>query len=265
MNASISDLLDYYGILDVPLDAAQDEITLAFHRLRKQYAADLSARDPEIRQEAALALAELQEAYEVLSDGIRRWLYDQQLLDAMEQATAPRLQMLQATGRAPFGFSRAPHRLKPLPFSPPPQRGVGAFIRRLFIPQANGQKKQAMGVVRKLLLVPIPFCASTIVAALFWHLGQTTGYGFLFYLTAILSYPLILFPLHLRLQWFVRFTPMLSPLQKVFWTSLILIVATLFGWAWFALVDHNGKTPNPLDTYVWLALVMSVCLGLAYL
>jgi hypothetical protein len=265
MKASVSNLPDYYGILDVPLDATQDEITLAFYRLRKQYADDLSARNPEIRQEATLALAELQEAYEVLSDDIRRWLYDQQLLDAMGQTTVPHLQMLQATGRAPFGSNRAPQQLRPLPISPPPQRGVGAFIRRLLVPQAHGQKKRAMGVVRKLLLVPIPFCACTIMAMIFWRLGQTTGYGFLFYLTAILSYPLILFPLYFRLQWFVRFTPILSPLQKAFWTPLILLLATLFGWAWLALVDHNGKTPNPLDTYIWLALFMGVCLSLAYL
>jgi hypothetical protein len=265
MKSSVSDILDHYSILNVSLDATQDEITLAFYRLRKQYTPYLSALDPAIRQEAALALADLQEAYEVLSDDIRRWLYDQQLLDAAGSATMPRLQMLQATGKVPFGSNRAPQPIKPLPISPPPQRGVGAFIRRLFVPQANGQKKQAMGVVRKLLLVPIPFCTATFIAALFWQLGHVTGYWFLFDLTAILSYPLILFWVFFRLVWFVRFTPILSPLQKAIWTPLILCAATLFGWAWLALIDHNGKTPNPLDTYIWLALVMSVCLGLAYL
>lgn len=264
MKSSVSDILDYYGILNVSLDATQDEITLAFYRLRRQYAPYLSALDPAIRQEAALALAELQEAYEVLSDDIRRWLYDQQLLDTTGSATMPRLQMLQATGRVPFGSSRVPQPIKPLPISPAPQRGVGAFIRRMFIPNANGQKKQAMGVVRKLLLIPIPFCASTMMAALFWHFGQTTSYGFLFYLTAILSYPLILFPLLFRLQWFVRFTPILSPSQKALWTPLILFVATLVSWAWLALVDHDGKA-SPLDIYFWLVLFMSICLGLAYL
>jgi hypothetical protein len=265
MKSSVSDILDYYGILDVPPDATQDEITLAFYRLWKQYAPYLSAKDPEIRQEAALALAELEEAYEVLSDSIRRWLHDQQLPNAAGSATVPHLQMLQATGRMPFGSSRSPQQIRPLPISPPPQRGVGAFIRRMFIPQATGQKKRAMGVVRKLLLVPIPFCASTFIAAIFWQLGKATGYWFLFDLTAILSYPLTLVWLFLRLVWFVRFTPILSPLQKALWTPLILIVATLLSWAWLAFADHNGKTPSPLDIYFWLVLFMSVCLGLAYL
>ncbi|SRR5579885_890428 len=265
MKSSVSDLVDYYDILDVLSNATQDEITLAYYRLRKQYLPYLSASDPEIRQEAAFALAELQEAYEVLGDGIRRWLYDQHLSDAIEAATMPRLQMLQATGRTPFGSRRAHQQLRPLPISPPPQRGVGTLIRRLFVPQPHGQKKQAMGVVRKLLLVPIPFCAPAIITALFWQLGHATGYWLLFDLTAILSYPLILAWLLFRLQWPVRFTPILSPSQKVFWTPLILLLATLLSWAWIALADHNGKTPSPLDIYFWLVLFMSVCLGLAYL
>ena len=265
MKSSVSDVPDYYEMLDVPFDATQDEITLAFYRLRKHYVSYLSALDPELRREAALALAELEEAYEILGDSIRRWLYDQQLSDLTGAATMPPLQMLQATGKAPFGSRRAHQQLRPLPIPPPPQRGVGAFIRRLFVPQAHGQKKQAMGVVRKLLLVPIPFCASSFIAAVFWQLGQATGYGFLFDLTAILSYPLILCWLLFRLQWLVRFTPILSPPQKVFWTPLILLLATLLSWAWIALADHNSKTPGPLDIYFWLVLFMSVCLGLAYL
>ena len=265
MKSPVSDLPDYYRILDVPFDASQSEITLAFQFLAQQYYPYLMALDPEISQEAELALADIKEAYEILGDSIRRWLYDQQLRDKMGHAGTPYLQTLQATGRTPFGSSRAYQQPRRLPLAPPAQHAVGVFMRRIFVPQANGQKKQMMGVVRKLLLVPIPFCTSIIISALFWQLGQATGYMFVFGLTAILSYPLILFPLLLRLWFPVRYTPILSPQQKLFWTPLILLLATLLSLVWSALIDHNGKPTSPLDIYFWLGLFMSVCLGLAYL
>lgn len=264
MTSSISKFLDYYGILGLPLDASQSEITLAFQLLVQQYMPDLSAPDLGTRQDAELALADIKEAYEILGDSIRRWLYDQQRQDMMDQEETPRLQVIQARRGTSFGSSRAYQQPGRPSISPPAQRGVGAFIRRMFIPNANSQQKQMMGVVRKLLLVPTSFCASTIMAAFFWHLGHA-GYAFLFDLTAILSYPLILFPVFIRLQFPVRFTPKLSPPQKVLWTPLILLVATLLSWVWLALADHNGQKPSPLDIYFWLVLVMSVCLSLAYL
>lgn len=63
---------DYYEILDVGRDADEGQIKKSFRRLARQLHPDQNPDNPE----AESAFKELAEAYEVLSDGERRRLYD---------------------------------------------------------------------------------------------------------------------------------------------------------------------------------------------
>ena len=64
---------DYYSILGVPKNAAEDEIKQAYRRLAKRYHPDKNAGD----KEAERRFKEVNEAYEVLSDKQKRARYDQ--------------------------------------------------------------------------------------------------------------------------------------------------------------------------------------------
>ena len=64
---------DYYLILGVPLDAAPEEIRSAFRKLALQYHPD------QLREAEAARFREISEAYEVLSDPVRRARYDRGL------------------------------------------------------------------------------------------------------------------------------------------------------------------------------------------
>jgi len=63
---------DYYELLGVPRDASLTAIKRAFRRLARRF-------DPRRVQEATDAIAELQAAYETLSDAERRRSYDDEL------------------------------------------------------------------------------------------------------------------------------------------------------------------------------------------
>jgi DnaJ-class molecular chaperone len=67
------ELKDYYQILDVSRDASAEDIKKAFRRLAMQCHPDLN---PENTHEAGEKFKEINEAYEVLGDGERRWQYD---------------------------------------------------------------------------------------------------------------------------------------------------------------------------------------------
>src|SRR5213592_3327736 len=63
---------DYYEVLGVSREADETEIKKAFRRLARQLHPDANPDDPQAEER----FKELAEAYEVLSDGERRQLYD---------------------------------------------------------------------------------------------------------------------------------------------------------------------------------------------
>ncbi len=64
---------DYYAILGVPRDATEEQIKQAFRRLARQYHPDV-AKDKKLAEEK---FKEINEAYEVLGDPVKRRRYDQ--------------------------------------------------------------------------------------------------------------------------------------------------------------------------------------------
>jgi curved DNA-binding protein CbpA len=71
---------DYYNILEVPFNATLAQIKRSYRRLVRLHHPDLNkqANDRRIKQ--------LNEAYEVLSDAVKRAAYDVQLLQEMRNA-----------------------------------------------------------------------------------------------------------------------------------------------------------------------------------
>lgn len=77
--------MDNYLHLDVNPDASQEEIQAAYQRQRERYALDnLTELDSELQAVAHRRLAELEQAYAVLSDPEQRRLYDAQLNGARQ-------------------------------------------------------------------------------------------------------------------------------------------------------------------------------------
>ena len=100
---------DYYAILEIGPEASEVEIRVAYRRLARRYHPDLH---PE-RADAEARLKELNEAYEVLRDPVRRAQYR-----AREQAVRIRVDTSPGRGRPPA----SPARSQP----PRPNRGYGA-------------------------------------------------------------------------------------------------------------------------------------------
>jgi molecular chaperone DnaJ len=84
---------DYYEVLGVLRTATEDDIKKAYRKLALKYHPD---KNPENRREAEERFKEIVEAYQVLSDGERRGLYDRFGHAAFEQGGA---------GGAGFDFS----------------------------------------------------------------------------------------------------------------------------------------------------------------
>uniref|UniRef100_A0AAR2J6Y9 DnaJ homolog subfamily A member 3, mitochondrial n=2 Tax=Pygocentrus nattereri TaxID=42514 RepID=A0AAR2J6Y9_PYGNA len=63
---------DYYSVLGVPRTATQKEIKKAYYQMAKKYHPDTNPDDPQAKEK----FAKLAEAYEVLSDEVKRKQYD---------------------------------------------------------------------------------------------------------------------------------------------------------------------------------------------
>lgn len=126
-------------------------------------------------------------------------------------------------------------------------------------------QRQFMSAYRKTILVPIPFCIAAMICSTFWNLGQMTGAMFLGGLTAVLSYPLILVFMILRLIFPISHVPLLNIKQKLICTPIILGSAAIIGWIWFIVVDQSGTLHSPWDLCWWCSLISITCAILAYL
>lgn len=239
---------DYYALLGVAPNASAAEITGAFQQVVTQYHPDLFVGNPSVRWDAELFIAEVTVAYDVLSDRARRQQYDLQRLDLTDWQQAVTIPLFAEAADDTLTWTALPQSEQPIPSL-----------------DSKEQPPQIMGALSKAMLLPTPFCATMVIAALFWHLGQITGAALLGGVTAVISYPLILLPLLLRLRQPISYRPLLSLQQKLLLTPVILLLAMLLSWIWIIGVDHNGKTMNPLDLYWWCGLLLSVCISLAYL
>src|SRR5215470_19444520 len=87
---------DYYKVLDVPRTATEAQVKQAYRRLAMKYHPDRNPSD----RDAEERFKEAKEAYEVLTDGHKRALYDQHGHAGIEAAA-------RGGGRGPFGAGDA--------------------------------------------------------------------------------------------------------------------------------------------------------------
>jgi hypothetical protein len=255
---------DYYGLLGVSIDTSIEVIKAAYQRRMKQCYLGLCSSDLRIRRRAEWLATKLLEAFDVLSDPIRRQQYDQARWDASSAWEALPVEVWYTS--ASTGADTSNNQPGPPLSALSGPRWLGMLLQWLSEQRARGDHKQVMGPLTKALLFPIPFSGATAISALFWHLGQSTGQGFLGGVTSVLAYPLLLIPLLVRLLLPIRYRPLLRVRRhKLAWTPVVLAAATILGWLWMAFVDHNGATTNPLDLYYWCGLLIAVCATLAYL
>jgi hypothetical protein len=252
---------DCYATLGVEPDADAAEIEWAYRAQAQHYRRYLHDPDPAIAWEAEVKLNELDAAYLILGNPLRRQLYDRwhhtQRQGPKWRTVSTRVYEADteddfSAHASNFSFISTAGGL----------RWLSALRHALPRPPAGGTR--CMGPLAKMLLLPIPFCLATMVSALFWHLGAITGQQFLGDLTAILAYPLILFASLVRLLLPIRYRPLLSTRQKLLWTPIMVIFALVLGWLWFVSVDHEGTAMNPLDLYWWCGLLIAICASLAY-
>ncbi|KAG9463575.1 hypothetical protein GDO78_021479 [Eleutherodactylus coqui] len=71
-SSSASNKADFYQVLGVPKNASQKEIKKAYYQLAKKYHPDTNKDDPQAKEK----FSQLAEAYEVLSDEVKRKQYD---------------------------------------------------------------------------------------------------------------------------------------------------------------------------------------------
>jgi hypothetical protein len=253
MSSQATQGVDYYACLGAPADASLAEIKNAYRTLVKCYHPDVYTFDDLAgRRKAELAMRQINEAYAILSDNEERRRYDKYFqasivthMDTLSRDT---------TMDTETKFETESH---------PDWSGI---VRRLLNNQrVTARERPAMGVFRKALLVPIPFCMATAASAAFWNLSHITGAMFLGGLTAVLSYPLILLLLLLRLVAPIRHTPLLTMKQRLICLPVVMMVASFLGYIWFAMVDHSGITTTQWDLCWWCGLIGITFATLAYL
>jgi curved DNA-binding protein CbpA len=85
-------MIDYYSILEVPPTATITELRRSYRRLARKYHPDLNKQIPGNDQR----IKRLNEAYDVLSDPLKRAAYDAQRTEYMERAERARQERLRA-------------------------------------------------------------------------------------------------------------------------------------------------------------------------
>ena len=252
-NTQMNQVLDYYSRLGVPADASLDDIKRSYRNLVKRYHPDVCPFDDrEGRRKAELAMHQINEAYAILSDSKKRHMYDeyfQAYVDTLIESLKGEVIMDPDTKRNTSSSAK-----------------LSKLMHQFLIDQQETtHHRQFMSVYRKTLLIPIPFCIATMISSIFWNLGQMTGAMFLGGLTAVLSYPLILAFLMLRLIFPIRHVPLLNIKQKLVCIPIILGLATIIGWTWFIVVDQSGTIHSPWDLCWWCSLISITCAIVAYL
>jgi hypothetical protein len=262
MPSHLADELDYYAILGVAPDASPEKIKQAYRALAMLYHPDRHAFAPDAWQ-AKILMREINKAYEVLGDDQKRRQYDERCqqersVPPQAEARRPTAAQTEADDAPTFGaYMRATW-----------QRLYKSILQRFTTSPPTGSQKQYMGFAGKILLAPIPFCLAISVSALLLQLASATKIEFLSILcvlSAVLAYPLILFPFLLRLFAPLSYRPLLNLGQKIVWTPVIIVSALILACLWFILVDREGTASNPLDLYWWCLLIIATCLSLAYL
>jgi DnaJ domain len=248
--------LDFYSVLGVAPDASPLEIKRAYHALCMRHHPDRQGLNPKLIWRAEVLMRQINRAYAVLSNSQKRQYYDEYLrqLRAAKAASARPAVEEDPAPDADYG--------NPLVSKLPSQHWLTELLQWISAQRAN---KQTMGTFNKMLLAPVPFCITIIVSSLFWQLRTLPDATVPFVLSAVLAYPLILVPLLVRLWFPIRYRPWLDLPEKLVGIPAILIAATLLGALWFAVIDHNGTVPNPLDLYWWCGLITITCVSLACL
>ncbi len=253
MKAQATQIVDYYARLGVPADASPAEIKSAYRNLVKRYHPDVYPYDDlTARRKAELAMHQINEAYAILSDSAERQRYDKQYYESI----VTHIDSLTSEGSMDSEVE----------IKTGPQSGLPNVLNQwLSNRRVAAQQRPVMGFFRKVLLVPLPFCMATAASSVFWNLGQMTGMAFLGWLTAVLSYPLILGVLLLRLVPPIHHLPLLNFQQKLISIPVVMVLATFAGLLWWAVVDQLGKVQNPWDLSWWCGLIGLTCAILAYL
>ena len=253
MSTQATQIVDYYARLGVPADASLAEIKNAYRNLVKHYHPDIYTFDDLAgRRNAEVAMRQINEAYAILNDSEERRKYDKYFqayiatcIDSLERDTTMSTENELKTESHPVWS--------------------GIFHQWLANQRVTDRERPTMGVFRKALLVPIPFCMATAASVVFWNLGHITGAMFLGGLTAVICYPLILLLLLLRLIAPIRHAALLTMKQRLICLPNVILLATFLGYMWFLVVDHSGTTPTQWDLCWWCGLIGITFAILAYL
>lgn len=252
---------DCYDTLGVDPEASAEEIDLTYDGLVKCHLCTINGGDAPAAWRAEHLLDQLNAAYAVIGNPARRRLYDIWRRALRSHQRRSRVSVSSCEDDAGVDFSADSANLF---LVLPSGRGWLSALFQPLLSRAGGSSSRFMGPLAKMLLLPIPFCLATMMAAFFSRLGELTNQQVLGDLTAIVAYPLILCASLLRIILPIRYRPLLSARQRLLSTPIILFATTVLGWLWVVGVDHAGATMNALDLYWWCGLLIATCATLAY-